>query len=127
MRQVRPKFKDFPSGVKRAMLTVFAAWCFFIGYNLFITGTVSIFHLTMGMLVCFAVFSLKTWTRLFVAIYNIIMVVMIGFELYYSFNTGGETDLSLMSGKIISIILFAFSSFFLLSDDVKSFFVEQNR
>jgi len=79
------------------------------------------------MLVCFAVFSLKTWTRLFVAIYNIIMVVMIGFELYYSFNTGGETDLSLMSGKIISIILFAFSSFFLLSDDVKSFFVEQNR
>ncbi len=127
MRQVRPKFKEFPSGVKRAMLTVFAAWCFFIGYNLFISGTVSIFHLTMGMLVCFAIFSLKTWTRLFVIIYNIIMAFMIGFELYYSFNSGGDIPLSLMSGKIISIILFALSSFLLFSDDVKSFFSEQNR
>ena len=127
MRQVRPKFKDFPPGVRNAMISVFVAWGFFIGYNLYVTGTISIYHLTMGMLVCFAVFSLKGWTRIFVVIYNLIMAIMIGFEIYYAFHSGGDFSIILIAGKIISIVLFIISSVLLLRDDVKQFFQEQNR
>lgn len=127
MRQQRPKFKEFPSGVRNAMLMVFIAWGFFIGYNLINTGTISIFHLTMGMLVCFAIFSLKAWTRIFVVIYNFIMAAMIGFEIYYAFNAGGDFSVTLFAGKNISIVLFALSSLLLLRSEVKLFFIEHRR
>lgn len=126
MRRSRPKFNDFPAVVKSAMLLVFAAWVYFISYNIYISGTVSIYHLTMGMLVCFAIFSLKRWTRLFVFTYNLIMAVMIGVEIFYSVSSGGDFSLYGFSGKIISIVLFSVSSVVLLSAGVKSFFAQNS-
>jgi hypothetical protein len=83
--------------------------------------------MTMGMLVCFLVYSLKNWGRIFTVAYDIAMSVMIGVELYLLVQSGSFSSLTPFVIKGGSIFLFILSSAFLLTSEARNFYREFNR
>lgn len=124
MKKDRIKFGEYPSVVRYAISLTIFAWILFLVTSIVSTGTVSIFHMTMGMFVCFAVLSLRRWSRIFVSLYNLLMAIMIGREVYYIFAGGNPVFTISLPLKIICVMLFAVTAILLLSGRSKEFFTK---
>lgn len=125
MRRNSIKFRDYPFAVRYGISLTIVTWIIFLVSVAVATGTVSIFHMTMGMFVCFAVLSLRRWSRIFTSFYNLFMSVLIGREIYSLFIEG-RLELSVnVPLKILCLILFAVASVLLLSGQAKQFFRDQ--
>jgi hypothetical protein len=120
-------FKELPKSIKYGLTSVLMSWFFFIITNTMMTGQISLFHITMGTLVCFAAYSMKNWARLFAVIYNIFMAVMIALELHYYINSGSLPSVFPLVIKVFSILLFVISSAFLITKEAKNYYKEFNR
>jgi len=124
MRKAKIRFSEYPSMVKYGISFTVLAWIFFIVYTIMGTGKISILHMTIGMLVCFSIFSLKKWSRIFTSVYNFFMATMIGYEFYSAFNSGKPVFTAYFSLKVISVLLFIVAAIFLLTRSAKVFFDE---
>jgi hypothetical protein len=122
MRGRKLSFKELPESVRYALSLVIFAWFFFLISTSAYTGQISILHITMGMLICFAAFSLKNWARILTIIYDIFMIVMIGAELYFLVQSDIFTSLMLFIIKAGSILFFTVSTIFFLLPGTKDFY-----
>jgi hypothetical protein len=127
MKPSNISFKDYPEKVRYGIVLVIFSWIFFIISHASYTGHISLMHMTMGMLVCFLVYSLKNWGRIFTVAYDIAMSVMIGVELYLLVQSGSFSSLTPFVIKGGSIFLFILSSAFLLTSEARNFYREFNR
>lgn len=87
------------------------AWIFFFIAFIIEAGQISIFHLTMALFMTFASAYHKTWLRVLVLIYNLLMAGFIFHGLIYSGNIVISLTTALKAG---SILLFTVSALFLL-------------
>lgn len=122
MRGRKLSFKELPESLRYALSLVLFAWFFFLVSTSAYTGQISIIHITMGMLICFAAFSLKNWARILTIVYDTFMIVMIGVELYYLTQSGVFTSLMPFIIKGGSIMLFAVSTAFFLLPGTRDFY-----
>ena len=122
MRGRKLSFKELPESVRYALSLVIFAWFFFLISTSAYSGQISILHITMGMLICFAAFSLKNWARILTIIYDTFMVIMIGVELYYLIQSGVFTSLMPFIIKGGSILFFTISTIFFLVPGTKDFY-----
>jgi len=116
------KFRDYPFTVRYGISLTIATWILFIVSIAMATGTISIFHISMGMFVCFSVLSLRRWSRIFTAVYNLGMSLLIGREIYFMFIDGRLEFSISVPLKIVCVILFAVTSLLLLAGQSKQFF-----
>lgn len=122
MRERRISFKELPVSLRSGLSLVIFAWIFFLVSHSAYTGQVSLVHITMGMLICFAVLSLKNWGRILTVVYDTFMAVMIGVELNYLVQTGVFTSLMPFIIKGGSILLFVISSACFLTPEARDFY-----
>jgi len=120
-------FKELPKSIKYGLTTILISWFFFIITNTLMTAQISLFHITMGTLVCLAAYSMKNWGRLFAVIYNVFMAVMIAMELHYYFKSGVAVSIIPLVCKVVSILLFLISSGVLITKEAKNYYQEFNR
>jgi len=111
------EFSQLPVQVKIALLMQVAAWMFFVFANSALNGTISLIHLTMGLLCCVICFSFKKWARVFCIAYD---TLMIGLNLYTIYSEYGrdEDRLSQMLICLVTAILFSLSIYMLCRKDV---------
>ena len=123
MRRRNRDLKDFPPGVRYAILFYMFAWLFFIGSRIYTTGTVSVLHMSMAMFLSLLVYSQRNWGRILAAVYTIAMAVMVGIEMYY---VTPDSDLPLSSVFIngMSGLIFMASSLLLLFGESNKFYKE---
>ncbi len=124
MRGKKLTFNELPASVRYALSLVVFSWFFFIISASAYTGQISLLHITMGTLICFAVFSLRNWARILTVIYDTFMAVMIGVELYYLIKNGSLTPLMPLITKSVSILLFTVSTIFLIMPGTARFYRE---
>lgn len=124
MKGRKLSFKELPESVRYALSLVIFAWFFFLVSTSAYSGQISILHITMGMLICFAAFSLKNWARILTVIYDTFMIVMIGVELYYLIQPGAFTSLMPIIIRGGSILLFTVSTIFFLLPSTGNFYKE---
>jgi hypothetical protein len=122
MRERKIRFKELPKCIRYGLTLVIFSWFFFLISHSAFSGQISLLHITMGMFVCFAAFSLKNWGRIFTIIYDVFMAVMIGIELHYFIQSGSFTSLMPLVIKGGSILLFVISSAFLLTAEARNFY-----
>ncbi len=115
-------FREFPETVRYGIVFVIFSWIFFLISHAAYSGNISLLHMTMGMLVCFLVYSLKNWGRIFTVVYDIGMSVLIGVELYYLIQSGVIASLTSFVIKGLSIIFFIVSSLFLITHEARDFY-----
>ena len=122
MMEGKMRFASYPTTVKYAVSMVYFAWLFFIISGVILTGKISIFHLTMCMLIFVLTHSLKRWGRIFLILYNSFMAIFIGIELYshlpLTFGDGHTI------ARVASICLFLLSVILLLLKDARIFYRE---
>ncbi len=122
MIKEKMKFIDYPASVKYAVSMVYLSWFFFILSGVVYTGKISIFHLTMGMLVFLLAFSMKKSGRIFIIFYNSFMAVFIGVELYHQVPLNIFDPYAVV--RIVSILFFSVSVIFLLLKSVSFYYRE---
>jgi hypothetical protein len=120
-------FKELPKNIRYGLTLIIFSWFFFLVTNTVMTGQISLIHISMGMFVCFAAYSMKNWARLFAVIYNIFMAVMIALELHYYISSGTLPSVIPLVIKLGSILLFVISSSFLITKEAKNYYKEFNR
>ena len=126
MKSGKLSFKELPAKVRYGIVITISAWILFIISSILNTGTISILHMTMGMFFCFAILSLRKWSRIATSLYNIFMAIMIGFELYNTFSAGEFIFSIYTIVKIICIFMFSAASVFLFSRETAKFFTENS-
>lgn len=127
MRERKISFIELPVSLRYGLSLVVFSWFFFLVSHSVYTGKISLIHITMGMFICFAVFSLKNWGRILTVVYDTFMAVMLGVELYYLIQSGVIASLTPFVIKGLSIILFIVSSLFLLMTEARAFYNNYNR
>jgi hypothetical protein len=117
----RIPFPALPFTVKMAIVSVFSAWGFYVAFHVLYYGALSLFQVTMGMLCCALVYSLKKWGRIACVLY---LILFIGAQLYvlYDHLTGSPVSMSLLSIQIVQLILFSSATLLLLHKDTARFY-----
>ncbi len=125
MKNKTVKFRDYPFTVRYGISLTIVTWIIFLVSISVETGTISVFHLSMGMFVCFAILSLRRWSRIFTSVYNLGMAFFLGRELYFLYIAGNSVFSAYIPVRILCIILFVLTAVLLLSGQSKRFFSEQ--
>lgn len=113
MKRKNIEFKELSSGAKFMILFYLFTWVYFIASKVFVTGKVSVLHLSVAMFLSLLVYSQRDWGRLLAAAYSVAMAIMVGIEIY---STGPESGLPLSYMVITSIsgLVFIASSVILI-------------
>lgn len=117
----RIPFPELPFTVKMAIVSVFSAWGFYVASHVFYDGALSLFQVTMGMLCCVLVYSLKKWGRVACALY---FILFIGAQLF-SINdhlNGSSLFMGLLAIQTVQLILFSSATLLLLHKDTARFY-----
>lgn len=122
MRRKKISFNELPKSLRYGLTFVIFAWIFFLVSTSAYTGKISLIHITMGMFICFAAFSIKNWGRILAVLYNLFMAAMLGVELYYLIQSGSFSVFLPFVIKITSVILFVISSLFLVTREARDFY-----
>ena len=115
------KFSRFPKKVKNGIIFLFSAWIFFILSQAVLYGTVSLLHITLGMLCCVMVYSIHNWGRIACIIYNIILIAA-GLYKLYVLNNSGMLYSAPSAVNLIGIILFSIATYYLFSGETSLFY-----
>lgn len=117
----RIPFSVFPFTVKMAVGSVFCAWGFYVVSHALYHGALSLFQVTMGMLCCVLVFSLKKWARVACALY---LVLFVGAQLFalYDHLTAGTASMTLLALLAVQLLFFSSAIVFLLHGDTARFY-----
>lgn len=122
MKSQKTAFRDLPKSLRYGLTLVIFSWFFFLITHSAYSGQISIFHITMGMFVCYALYSLKNWGRFLAVAYDAFMAFMIGFELYHLIQAGIFTSFIPFIIKGGSVMLFIVSSIPLLTKETGNFY-----
>ena len=115
------KFSRYPQKVKKGILLLFSSWAFFILSQAVLYGTVSLLHITFGMLCCVMVYAIHGWGRIVCIIYNIILIAAGLYTLHD--RAGSEMLYSLPSAaNLVQVILFSLTTYYLLNHETSSFY-----
>jgi len=117
----RIPFPELPFTVKMAVVSVLGAWGFYVACHALYFGALSLFQVTMGMLCCVLVYSLKPWGRVACALY---LILFVGAQLFalYDHLTGSPLSMSLLAMQSLHVILFSSAILFLLHRDTARFY-----
>jgi len=104
-----------------AIVSVLSAWGFYVVSHALYDGTLSLFQVTMGMLCCVLVYSLKPWGRMACALY---LILFAGAQLFtlYDHLTAGTASMTLLVLLAVRLIFFSSAIVFLLHGDTARFY-----
>lgn len=114
-------FPALPFTVKMAIVSVLSAWGFYVASHVLYYGALSLFQVTMGMLCCVLVYSMKKWGRIACVLY---LILFVGAQLFALVDhlTGSPASMSHLAIQIVQLILFSSATLFLLHRDTARFY-----
>ena len=125
----KPQFSSLPRSVRLGIIFTVASWVFLILSTAVITSTIALLQITLAMVCCVVIYSLKPWARLFCIVINLLIIANNAYVLYgLFFTTLADTHNALPAAVyLIDMVLFAAATFFLINSETAAFYKQQGK
>ena len=123
----KPQFSSLPRSVRLGIIFTVASWVFLILSTAVITSTIALLQITLALVCCVVIYSLKPWARLFCIVINLLIIANNAYVLYgLFFTTLADTNNSLPAAVyLIDMVLFAAATIFLINSETAAFYKQQ--